>query len=81
MISRKRVTQSAAVAERLLDQAAFYASTLLGVAGFLGFLFFAWYRLQRHRSDRTAVMKQRPQADERGLRDLATADHMPRRAA
>ena len=44
-ITRKRIVQSASEAERLLDRAAVYGGTLFAAAGFLGFLFFVWFRL------------------------------------
>ena len=53
VITQKRITQSAGAAQLLLDRAAFYGGTFLGIAGFLGFLFFAWFRiLHRRHSDK-----------------------------
>ena len=54
VITQKRITQSAGAAQLLLDRAAFYGGTFLGIAGFLGFLFFAWFRiLHRRHSDKS----------------------------
>ena len=53
-IVQQRIVQSAGEAERLLDRAALYGGTFLGVAGFLGFLFLAWFRIM-HRRGANAV--------------------------
>ena len=81
IITQKRIKQSAGEAERLLDQAALYGGTGLGIAGFLGFFFFAWFRIvQRQRTDN--VTKIRLEAgQELRLMKHESVDSPTRRAA
>ncbi|MEC8338513.1 MAG: hypothetical protein VXZ84_10255 [Planctomycetota bacterium] len=81
VITRKRVTQSATVAERLLDRAASYGAALLAIAGFLGVLFGAWFRLIHRRIEKITVINHHDQTSETQLLDQSTVNRGRRNAA
>ena len=79
-ITQKRIVQSAGEAELLLDRAAYYSGTFLGVAGFLGFLFFAWFRIaHRRKTDSAGIRLKAEQEPPVATRDRN--DRHPRCAA
>ncbi|MEC7501141.1 MAG: hypothetical protein VX970_05385, partial [Planctomycetota bacterium] len=81
VITRKRVTQTATVAERLLDRAASYGAALLAIAGFLGVLFGAWFRLIHRRIEKITVINHHDQTSETQLLDQSTVNRGRRNAA
>ena len=79
VITRKRVAQSAIVAERLLDRAASYGAALLGVAGFIGVLFGAWFRFAYHR--KTGFTCVSPEIEQASIAEREVYERHSRRAA